>query len=476
LRYGAIGSTIYLKKSIIYQKEATIGTYYESKLKERTFKTHPGAALQHIPGMQRTRRSGKDGPGTLRLKALGPDWHTQEGQSSGYGSPCQSGETGTKTTGYPRRAVSKSLQRAKRNQRRACSRRARAVLVKKKDELGLKGPLKGHFKLEVKRAVVNVIHHAVTQGLTQKQACEIFDIAPRKFRRWANPKPIRPRAAWNKTLEHERDAIEAAAWMPELIGKPISHIFVHGHESGKFFASLSTVYHVLKAKNMVKPRKHWHRRTPYVSAHALLDEGFSLLCYDGTEFRTDRGIIVWAIPVMILPQRYLLHIGHAINGVSAGDLTQSVKEAYALLPEHLTTKLLAHSDRGSAMKASSTRQTIKELLGAPVHFGRPHSPDDQAWIESFIRTLKHHRDAPRSFKLVDDIIQWLNRIPDIYNNDPHSSLSYVTPLQALSGQKEVILNQRKQNLATARMLRYTAWEASRSLLLPAASEVVMQPA
>jgi len=324
--------------------------------------------------------------------------------------------------------------------------------------------------------VVNIIYEAVIQGLTQKLSCEIFGIAPRKFRRWANPKPVRPRTAWNKTLPHERDAIEAAAWTTGLIGKPVSHIFVHGHESGSFFASLSTIYHVLKSKNMVEPRKHWHRNASYVSAHALLDEGFSLLCYDGTQFRTETGIIVWAIPVIILPQRYLLHIGHSINGISSGDLTKSVKEAYALLPEHLTSKLVAHSDRGSAMKASSTKETIKELLGAPVHFGRPHTPDDEGWIEAFIKTLKYHRDAPRSFKLVDDIMQWLTRVPDIYNNDPHSSLSYVTPLQALLGRKEVILNQRKQNLATARALRYNAWKSSRFTLLPAASEVVMQPA
>ena len=324
--------------------------------------------------------------------------------------------------------------------------------------------------------MVNIVNEAVTGGLTQKRACEIFGLAPRKLRRWANPKPIRPRTAWNKALESERGAIEAAAWAPELIGKPVSHIFVHGHESGKFFASFSTVYRTLKDKNMVEPRKHWHRITPYVSAHALLDEGFSLLCYDGTQFRTDSGVIVWAIPVIILPQRYLLRIGYSINGISSGDLTRSVREALAMLPENLMSKLIAHSDRGSAMKASSTKQIIKELLGAPVHFGRPHTPDDQAWIEAFIKTLKYHRDAPRSFKLVDDIVEWLNRAPDIYNNDPHSSLGYVTPLQALSGQKEVILNQRKQNLATARALRYNAWKTSRFTLLPAASEVVMQSA
>jgi len=326
----------------------------------------------------------------------------------------------------------------------------------------------------VKQAVINIINNSVAQGLTQKQSCGIFGILPRKFRRWLNPKPLKKRTAWNKILEHERDAIESAAWEPELIGKPVSHIFVHGHDSGKFFASFSTVYRTLKAKNMVEPRKYQHQATPYISAHSLLGEGFSLLCYDGTQFRTDSGIIVWAIPVMILPQRYLLHIGHSLNGVSSNNLTLSVKEAYALLPEHLTTKLVAHSDRGSAMKASSTKRIIKELLGAPVHFGRPHMPDDQAWVEAFIKTLKYHRDAPKSFKLVDDILQWLKRAPDIYNNDPHSSLSYITPFQALSGQKEVILNQRKQNLATARMLRYTAWKANHSIMLPAASEVVTQ--
>jgi putative transposase len=307
--------------------------------------------------------------------------------------------------------------------------------------------------------VVNIIKQSIAEGLSQKYACEIFGISPRKFRRWANPKPQKQRVGWNKLLEHERQAIENAAWMPELIGKPLSHIYVHGHESGSFFASLSTVYRVLKAKDMVKPFAFCRRIAPYVSAHALLDEGFSLLCYDGTQFRTNAGVTVWAIPVMILPQRYLLHVGHSVHSISSGDLTRSVQEAHALIPEHLTAKLLAHCDRGSAMKSRFTKKTLKELLGAPVHYGRPHTPDDQAWIESLIKTLKYHRDAPLSFATVADILSWFLRFPDIYNNDPHSSLSYVTPLQALSGQKEVILNQRKKNLATARLLRYTAWQA-----------------
>jgi putative transposase len=324
--------------------------------------------------------------------------------------------------------------------------------------------------------MVTAVHESIAQGLTQKEACEAIDLSPRKLRRWAKPKKHKPRTAWNKLRDEERDAIEAAAWLPDLIGRPVSHIFVHGHDSDKFFASLSTVYRVLKAKNLVQPLERRRPTAPYVSAHALLDEGFSLLCYDGTLFRTDAGINVWAIPVMILPQRYLLHIGHSLGGVTAADLNRALREAHALLPEHMLEKLLAHSDNGSAMKARATKELVKELLGAPVHFGRPHTPDDEGWIEAFIKTLKYHREAPQSFKIVDDVLQWLSRCHNIYNNDPHSSLSYVTPLQALQGLKEVILNQRQQNLETARALRYTAWQERNAPPLQADSVVVGQPA
>lgn len=425
--------------------------------------------------MQRPWRTGQNHTGTTRIKAVGSGHHTKKGQSSGHRSPIQSGKTRQKATNCVRGRSPKSIQRAKRYQRRVSSRRPRAILVKKKDQLGLKGQLTGHFKRETRGAVSNIIKESIAKGLSQKQACETFGITPRKFRRWANPKPLKKRVAWDKLLAHERQVIEDAAWSPELLGKPISHIFVHGHESGRFYASLSTVYRTLKDKNLVKPMQYRRKSPAYVSAHALLDEGFSLLCYDGTQFRTTCGVNVWAIPVMILPQRYLLHIGYSLNSICTADLTRAVKEAHALIPEHLVGKVLAHSDRGSAMKSHTTKDTIKELLGAPVHFGRPHTPDDQAWIESFIKTLKYHRDVPQSFTTVADIVRWLECFPDIYNNDPHSTLGYVTPLQTLSGQREVILNQRKKNLALARLLRYTAWQTNQHGFKEPL-EATMQPA
>lgn len=74
-------------------------------------------------------------------------------------------------------------------------------------------------------------------------------------------------------------------------------------------------------------------------------------------------------------------------------------------------------------------------------------------IEALIKTLKYHRDVPFNFRQVDDVIQWLKHFPKIYNNEPHSSLKYVTPRQALLGQQEVILKKRKENFLSSKNKR-----------------------
>lgn len=319
--------------------------------------------------------------------------------------------------------------------------------------------------------MINAIKEAMNSGQSQKNACITFGLAPRKFRRWYNPKTTSNRSAWNKILPSEKDAILQAVWDERFIGKPVSHLFVYGHKENKFHVSMPTIYRILAGEHLVRNTNRPRRKTSYISAHSLLDEGFSLICYDATRFVTDSGAAVWAIPVILLPCRYLLYIGHSLGSVSSGDLISSVNEAYLQIPENVVSSVVAHSDRGSAMKSGKTKQHVKNLLGLPVHFGRPHTPDDEPWIEAFIKTLKYHRDCPGYFQQVDDVVSWFKRFPDIYNNEPHSALSYVTPTQALQGLKEVILAQRKSNLLAACKMRLLNYKAANSKNLTSVSKV-----
>lgn len=321
--------------------------------------------------------------------------------------------------------------------------------------------MKGHYPAKVRQIVVIAINEAVLSGFTQKRACLIFDIDPRKFRRWVKPRERVPRTACNKLLPFEKTSIIQASFIPENIGKPLSHIFVYGHNSGAFHASLSTVYRYLKAEDLVKPFEPKRRKTKHVSAHDLLDAGFSLLTYDGSCFKTESGATVWSIPVLLLPCRYLLHVGHSLRGVSSADLRDAVAQAVLELPDSFTDSLVAFSDRGSAMKAKKTVAFLEEILKIPVYYGRPSTPDDEPWIESLNKNSKYHRDVPAVFSTVADVLDWLVKFKPTYNNDPHSALRYVTPAEAFAGKMEVILNQRRNNLIAANKMRLEAFRVSK---------------
>ncbi len=440
-------------------KENKDGQYQPT---QRTSKAYPGRAIPDIRRMQCTRDPGKACIAAPWGKALGIISITEKGTGSTSRGFCSSSREQKEADGLgttepvPERSIPTG-----RDQGCLSSSGARAGLIKKKSELGLKGRLHGHYKKEVREAMVKAIDEAVEQGMTQKQACNTVGLSPRKYRRWAAPKSHSPRIAWNRTLPEEKEAIIQAAYGKELLGKPISHIFVHGHDSRRYYVSLSTVYKVLAEGNDVRPKivRKGHQR--HVDAHQLLEEGFYLLCYDGTYFVTDANIGVWAIPVLLLPFRYLLHIGHSLHSVSSQDLINTVEYASTLIPESIASNLLGYSDRGSAMKAQRTKTYFIKNLNLPVYFGRPHTPEDQPWIEASIKTLKYHRDAPSHFPQVADLVDWFQRFRPIYNNEPHSSLDNVTPAQALAGLKEVILNQRKQNLYEARQARLAAYYASK---------------
>ena len=443
-------------------KEEKDGHYQPT---QRKSKAYSRGTITDIRGMQCPRNTSKAYITTPWIKAMGDIRIAEKGTGSSYRGFCSSIQREKEKTrrGTTEPVPERSI-RTGRDQGCISSSRARTGLIKKKSELGLKGHLHGHFKKKVREAVVEVIKEAVEQGMTQNQACETFGISVRKYRRWANPKPHSPRIAWNKILPEEKAAIVEDGWDEKFAGKPISHIFVHGHDSRRYSVSLSTVYKILAEQEVVRPKivRKGHQR--HIDAHKLLEEGFYLLCYDGTHFVTDANVGVWAIPVLLLPSRYLLYIGHSLHSVRSRDLINTVEYASTFIPEYIASNLLGYSDRGSAMKSHHTKAYFIKNLNLPVYFGRPHTPEDQSWIEALIKTLKYHREAPSHFIQVADIIDWFQRFRPIYNNEPHSSLGYVTPAQALAGLKEVILNQRKQNLYEARQVRLAAYHASKNRL------------
>ena len=115
--------------------------------------------------------------------------------------------------------------------------------------------------------------------------------------------------------------------------------------------------------------------------------------------------------------------------------------------------LLAVSDNGPQMTAHDTR-AFMTLLAIAQHHGRPHTPTDQAWIESFFGHVKgewpHLEDIDDSVVLEAE----LDRVRLEYNSVRlHEAIGYVTPDDEHYGRGEAIREARRQGLERARQQR-----------------------
>jgi putative transposase len=115
--------------------------------------------------------------------------------------------------------------------------------------------------------------------------------------------------------------------------------------------------------------------------------------------------------------------------------------------------LLAVSDNGPPMRAVDTRAYMV-MMAIAQHHGRPHTPTDQAWIETFFGHIKH--EWPHLNDIDDPALleTELDRIRVAYNTVRlHEAIGYVTPDDEHHGRGEQIREARRQGLARAHQQR-----------------------
>lgn len=115
--------------------------------------------------------------------------------------------------------------------------------------------------------------------------------------------------------------------------------------------------------------------------------------------------------------------------------------------------LLAVSDNGPQMTSRDTR-TYMALVAIAQHHGRPHTPTDQAWIETLFGHVKG--EWPHLLDITDPVLleTELERVRTDYNMVRlHEAIGYVTPNDEHTGRGEAIRQARRDGLARARQHR-----------------------
>ncbi len=361
------------------------------------------------------------------------------------------------------------------------------------------GPVPMRVTAEVKAGLLELIGHATeVGGWSRRRACRLLDLDEDRAASWQRRRAaggleaLRDQlpggGAVHGLLERERDAILGLFEAWGEIDRSHRKLAHRGSRLGVVHVSESTVRRVLAGHGLHlagPPPREPAERKPWPDW--LEWKPNRIWAYDFTHFTRARRCAVavldmvsrkWVATLVSAEETSTQVEGCFLAALEAEGLLDVIDARdsevlrEALLsgqPEAIEEAvgggqvplLLAVSDNGPQMRSHSTREFLAGVHIAQ-HFGRPHTPTDQAWIETLFGHVKG--EWPHLEKIVDpgDLDAELAYVREQYNGVRlHASIGYVTPDDEHQGRGEGIRKARRDGLDRARHERLDYHRRSR---------------
>lgn len=326
--------------------------------------------------------------------------------------------------------------------------------------------------LAQRQLLVKMIHEAESAGAGRGKACQVVGICIRTLQRWSplgsdevkadqRPEAVRPAPSHQLTTE-EKDAILAICHEPEYASLPPSQIVPKLADKGIYLASESSFYRVLKAANQLHHRGRSQKpKSARVATTHTATAPNQVWTWDVTWLpSTVTGRFFYLYMVEDLYSRYgvVWEVHEAESADLAAELMQKGVWREKLTDSH---QLVLHSDNGSMMKAQTLRVKLDQL-NISQSFSRPRVSDDNAYVESFFRTLKYGPSWPsQGFTSLDQAREWVQQFMQWYNHEhQHSKIRFVTPAQRHRGDDRAVLTQRASVYAQAKQANPARWSGN----------------
>ncbi len=312
-----------------------------------------------------------------------------------------------------------------------------------------------------------MIATAQTAGVSARCSCAILVISHRRVVRWqararagldlADATPG-PREALHRLRPAEIACITTMAQSAEYVDLSHRILAVTAWEQGLFFASFSTVYRILKARDLMTARGPGgaHNGRSLAPVRKPLTGPNQRWCWDISYLPTcERGVYLYLYLLLDECSRKALQwrISWGQTAAEARLLLEGglAQENILDLPEDQRPEIL--NDRGRQMKAKPIRQLCEEHQ-MPQLFSRPRTPNDNPFIESAFSTVKRAPAYPGEFLDDAEAVTYFERYFDWYNTEHyHSALDYVTPQQAHEGLRATIVQRRLRQHHAQRLRR-----------------------
>jgi len=322
--------------------------------------------------------------------------------------------------------------------------------------------------LPQRQTLLGFINESCAAGARLRRACEIVGLSVRCVQRWLRPEAAqgdrrargkrRAVEPANKLSQGERAAVMSALNSDEFRDLPPSQIVPRLGDQGLYLASESTMYRLLRAARQLGHRRleavPQQRSKPRALVATRPDQ---IYCWDITYLPTQvRGQHFYLYLFEDLFSRKIVgwQVFDSESAELAAGLLQDICERQRIAPDQLTV----HSDNGAPMKGQSMLAALQRL-GVAHTRSRPAVSNDNPYVESALRTLKHRPALPvTAFEDLLGARRWATELVHWYNDQHrHSAIGFVTPNQRHSGQDQALLQQRRQVYERARKAHPNRW-------------------
>lgn len=318
-----------------------------------------------------------------------------------------------------------------------------------------------------RHAIITGVNEAMRAGARQSAACDIIGISAKTLQRWEQPGNAQDgrldalHEPSTKLTQLEREQIIKVANEPGNAALSPSKIVPKLADEGRYIASESSFYRVLKAAHQLSHRHKAKLTRTVIKPKALTASGPNqIYSWDITYLPTRvRGVFLYLYLVMDVYSRKVVgwQVYEEESSALAADLMTDICQREGVKRNCVTL----HSDNGSPMTGATLLATL-HTLGVIPSFSRPSVSNDNPYSESLFRTLKYRPEYPEDvFSNLHGARTWVRWFVDWYNNEHlHSSIQFVTPAQRHAGHDADILARREQVYRRAKAQHPQRWSGN----------------
>ena len=290
-------------------------------------------------------------------------------------------------------------------------------------------------------------------------ACLALGMARATFYRHRTPviidrlgnEPVQPLASRIPPLAlsvAERQAVRDVLIEPRFVDCAPRTIHATLLDEGRYLASPSTFYRLLRADGPVRERRDQLVHPAYAKPELLATGINQVWSWDITKHK---GPLKWTYfylyVILDIFSRYV--VGWMLQGRELGSLAKELIETCIEREGVPAGQLTLHSDRGGPMTAKPVAFLLADL-GVTKSHSRPHVSDDNPFSESQFKTLKFRPDFPDRFASGEEAHTFCQSFFNWYSHEHrHSGIGYMTPHAMHHGLAPALFDQRAHVLAEA---------------------------